>query len=271
MTGPPPARMTWKGAGVKKTSEAEDFWAEAETLGRALAATLNYAQGLGLAGLPVKLPPLGPAAGLGPTAGPKSPDAAPGAPAHWAPKARDLASLAGLASRCRACPRGRTRSGDPAFGRGSAQPHLVLVGSDPGIHEGPEADLLAAILEKGFQLDPSRFYITSILKCPAGSEEAEPAEALSACLAVTFRELALLAPRVILALGETPGRSLTGQPGTPLGLLRDSTFHLEDPPEAWLRVTFSLEQLLATPDLKQEAWKDFRKVKNVLDKLICDS
>jgi uracil-DNA glycosylase family 4 len=149
----------------------------------------------------------------------------------------------------------------------------VLVGPDPGIYQGPEADLLAAILEKGLELDPAGFYTTSILKCPAGPGEspAELAEALGTCLAVTLGELALLAPRVVLALGETPGRGLTGQPETPLGLLRGKAYRLEVPPGAWLRVTFSLEQLLAEPDLKREAWKaDFLKVKRALDKLICD-
>jgi uracil-DNA glycosylase family 4 len=147
---------------------------------------------------------------------------------------------------------------------------LALVGLDPGMYEGPEAALLAAILGKGLKLD--RFYLTSILKCPAGPEEspAELAEALSACLPVTLRELALLAPQVVLALGEAPGRSLTGQPEAPLGLLRNRAFRLEDPPGAWLRVTFSLEQMLALPDLKLEAWKaDFLKIKRVLDKPIC--
>jgi uracil-DNA glycosylase family 4 len=144
------------------------------------------------------------------------------------------------------------------------------VGLDPGLFEGPEGDLLAAILEKGLKL--ARFYVTPVLKCPPGPEEspAELAQALSACLPVTLRELALLTPQVVLALGETPGRLLTGQAEAPLGLLRNRAFRLEDPPGAWLRVTFSLEQMLALPDLKREAWKsDFLKIKKVLDKLVC--
>jgi uracil-DNA glycosylase family 4 len=250
--------------------ETENFWAEAEALGRSLSACLDYYRVLGLEGLPVQLSPPEPARSLeapARTSG-ESSDMGTQAPARWAPAARDLPHLAELTARCRACPRGRTRSGDPAFGRGSAQPLLVLVGLDPGLYDGPEADLLAAILEKGLKLDPAGFYVTSILKCPAGPGEspAELAEALSACLAVTFRELALLAPRVVLALGEAPGRGLTGQPKTPLGLLRHRAFRLEDPPEAWLRVTFSLEQMLAAPDIKREAWKtDFLTTKKVLD------
>jgi DNA polymerase len=250
--------------------EAEDFWIEAETLGRALAAALDYYQVLGLPGLPVQLPPL-PAprpSGRGLSDEPAE-NPAREAAAYWAGAARDLESLAGLTANCRACPRGRNRAGTPAFGRGAERPLLALVGLDPGLYEGPEAALLAAVLEKGLKLD--RFYLTSILKCPPGPGEspAELAEALSACQAVMLRELALLAPQVVLALGETPGRVLTGQPEAPLGLLRNRAFRLEDPPGAWLRVTFSLEQMLALPDLKLEAWKnDFLKIKKVLDKLI---
>jgi DNA polymerase len=257
--------------------ETEFFWAEAEALGRSLSAGLDYGQVLGLEGLPVQLSPPSPEPGPAererepetparPSG--ESPNPDPGLPARWAPAARDLAHLAELTARCQACPRGRARSGDPAFGRGAARPRLALVGPDPGIYEGPEADLLAAILEKGLKLAPTGFYVTSILKCPPGPGEsqAELAEAISTCLAVTFRELALLAPRVVLALGETPGRGLTGQPETPLGLLRNRAFRLEDPPGAWLRVTFSLEQMLATPEIKLEAWKtDFLTTKKVLD------
>jgi hypothetical protein len=132
---------------------ADDFWAEAETLGRILAATLDYYQYQVLEGLPVQLPPPGPVADL------KGRDKFPGRhsqgdPAHWAPAARDLTRLAELTAGCRACPRGQTRdNGEPAFGRGSDRPLLVIVGQDPGLYEGPEADLLAAILEKGLKLD----------------------------------------------------------------------------------------------------------------------
>ena len=276
--------MTWNAAEIPRRSrasgemeakpsfETEDFWTEAETLGRALAAALDYGRTLGLPGLPIPPLPSEPAAETRAPAplADESDDLA--APATWAKAARDLTHLAGLTSSCRACPRGRARSGNPAFGRGSERPLLVLVGTDPGQYEGPEADLLAAILEKGLKLD--RVYVTSILKCPAGPEEsrAELAEALGACLPITLRELTLLAPRVVIALGETPGRGLTSQPEAPLGLLRHRAFSLEDPPGAWLRVTYSLEQLLAEPDLKSDAWQtDFLKVKRVLDKLICES
>ena len=262
--------MTWNAAAARRKTiqrlwasemEPEDFWQEAETLGRALAATLAYYQVLGVEGLSISSPSAPPD------------ESEPAArPDLWAPAARDLDHLAWLTAGCRACPRARAREGEPAFGRGAPRPRLVLVGLDPGLFDGPEAALLATILEKGLKLAPDQFYLTSILKCPAGPEEdpAELAEALSACLAVTLRELALLRPQVILALGETPGRALTGQEGIPLGLLRDRTFRLDD--EAWLRVTFSLEQLLASPDLKLEAWKtDFLKIKKVLDKTICGS
>jgi len=277
-----------QGRAVNRPSEAEslpeiiNFWLEAETLGRALAAALEYGQVLGLPGLSIQVPPPRPAAvALPPGPSPPRPAAValpPGAPpapgqglppARWAGAARDLAGLANLTAKCRACPRGPARSGEPAFGRGADRPLLVLVGLDPGLYEGPEAGLLAAILEKGLKLD--RFYLTTILKCPPGPEEspAELAEALSACLPVTLRELAILAPQVVLALGETPGRGLTGQPEAPLGLLRHRAFRL-DPPGAWLRVTFSLEQMLALPELKLEAWKaDFLKIKKVLDKPVC--
>jgi len=252
--------------------ELEDFWQEAETLGRALAATLAYYQVLGVEGLSMPLPSAPPdKSEPAPPLSGESP--ATLSPALWVPAARDLDHLAELTADCRACPRGQARKGEPAFGRGAARPRLVLVGLDPALYDdGPEAALLATILEKGLKLTPDQFYLTSILKCPSGPEEepAELAEALSACLAVTLRELSLLKPQVVLALGETPGRALTGQQSIPLGLLRDRTFRLDD--EAWLRVTFSLEQLSASTDLKLEAWKtDFLKIKKVLDKMICGS
>jgi uracil-DNA glycosylase family 4 len=239
----------------------EDFWAEAEFLGRALIDSLDYYQ----EDLPIPPPPP-PRPAAKRQSGGRPPERE--APARWAPAARDLAHLAELTASCRACPRGRARPGDPVRGRGAERPQLVLVGEDPGLYEGPAAELLAAILGKGLQLVPARFYVTSILKCPPAPGEGpdEKEEALASCLAITLKELALLNPLVVLALGQDAGRGLTGQRGVPLGLMRQRAFRLENPPEAWLRVTFSLEQLLAAPALKLAAWKDdFLKIKKMLD------
>jgi uracil-DNA glycosylase family 4 len=148
------------------------------------------------------------------------------------------------------------------------------VGAEPNFYDnnGPEAELLAAILTKGLKLPPDHVYLTALLKCPPQPNEsqADRAEAASACLAETRRELARLAPKIVLALGEAAGAGLTGRDGEPLGLLRTRTFTRPDLPGAWLRVTFGLDQMLEAPEIKRAAWRDdFLKIKKFLDKPPC--
>ncbi|MDR2947221.1 MAG: hypothetical protein LBV79_10825 [Candidatus Adiutrix sp.] len=260
----------------------DTFWAEAEFLGRAALAQLEYFEALGVTGLPVEIPlpaaarsperpapaPNKPAAAGAerrssrPTSPPPEKPAAESAPRLWAPKCPSLADLAEGAARCRAC---AFAAEAPQLGRGSASPLIALVGSDPSMFEGEKAVLLSGIIEKGLKLSPPEYYVTSLTRClpPDGGGD-ERSEAV--CAPIVLRELALLRPKVVLALGSGPGRHLSGS-ADPVGLLRARTHLIDGLEGAFLRVTFGLGHMVSAPEIKKEAWKDIQKIIPGLDKL----
>lgn len=279
------------------------FWREAETLGRALADCLEYYEALGLEGLPPRLappPPAGRPAAAGPSpasanqarrpapanfqpagqaekkfrpAGPAGKKSGPSGPAEengpetWAPEAADLKELERLIGQCRACPLARDRAEEPFAGRGSARPLLVVVGPTPAMAEGPEGQLLTAMIEKGLKLDPADYYLTGLVKCRPRDDDQPLERADGICRPILWKQLALLAPKTVLALGKKPGQRLSGLAGEPLGLLRPRTHKVIGLEHIWLKITYGLEDILASPEIKAAVWQDLLQIRPGLLKL----
>ncbi|UQZ89201.1 hypothetical protein C4J81_08315 [Deltaproteobacteria bacterium Smac51] len=269
---------------------AEEFWLEAETLATASQVCLEYFQALGVEAMDIDLPaPVPPAS----KAGPSSRQAASGEartqsrpqlqsrpsqsrnspngqsrPAVWAPAAPDLHYLSEKAANCQGCSLCKERRHNPVMGRGAPNPLIVFVGQSPAIYDGDAQALLSAMIEKGLQITPDDFYITTILKCSPPNEDLDfPVNAALDCLPLLHRELSLLRPKIVLALGNWPGRLLSGQRNEHLLMLRQQTHSIDGLDGVWLRVTYGLDDLLATPALKKEAWKDLQKIILVINKL----
>lgn len=277
-----------------------DFWAEAENLGRALIECLDYFEALGVERLPAHLAPPPPAR---PTAGarlanrpatpapraqtaptepapappperPPRPTTAPpqaedqGGPEILAPAAAGRPELDRLIEKCQACPLGQTRPADPIPGRGSARPLMVVVGPTPAIYEGPSGELLKAMIEKGLKLAPEDYYVTSLVKClPPSEPEAALDQADAVCRPFLMRQLALLAPKIVLALGKKPGQRLSGLEGEPLGLLRPRSHKVLGLEEIWLRITYGLEDILSSQEIKEATWQDLLRIRPGLHQL----
>lgn len=277
-------------------TEAHEFWLEADTLGRALLDCLDYFQALGLDQLPARLAPLPAAVGRattvrpaeGPKARPAPPaqpsrrvrtepsdnrarssvqDEAKGNPGLWAPTAAGPADLERLIGQCQACPLGRTRPEDPAPGRGSTKPLLMVVGPTPAIYQGSQGDLLTAMVEKGLKLSPVDYYVTSLVKCRPPDESADLDQADGVCRPFLMRQLELLSPQIVLALGKKPGQRLSGLEGEPLGLLRPRSHKIAGLDQIWLRITYGLEDILASQKLKEATWQDLLRMRPGLQKL----
>lgn len=261
-----------------------EFWQEAETLGRAAQISLEYFQAMGLTALDIDIPapraprPQSAAARPKPAEAPRReppPRRAPTVvssdhtphPATWAVAIAELGELSEKTSTCRACLLNRESQQKPALGRGAATPLIAFVAATPAVFEGEAASLLSAMIEKALQLAPHEFYITSLIKCPLAFDADFPDQAASECLPIVQRELALLRPPIILALGQKPGAYLSGKRREHLLMLRKQTHGVDGLEKTWLRVTYSLEDLLSTPELKKEAWGDLQKIIPVLKKI----
>jgi DNA polymerase len=179
----------------------------------------------------------------------------------------DWPALRDAVAGCRACGlcAGRQQT---VFGMGSTRAHWLVVGEAPGEQEdrqglpfvGPSGELLDAMLralqltraEDGPGPDAQRVYIANTIKCrPPGNRNPAPEE-LSRCEPFLVRQIALLQPRIILAMGRFAVQSLL-RSSEPVGRLRGRVHTYQGVP---LVVTYHPAYLLRNPADKARAWDD---------------
>lgn len=177
-----------------------------------------------------------------------------------------LAELARRAEGCQACAlaAGRNRV---VFGAGPATAELMFVGEGPGAEEdrrglpfvGRAGELLTRIIE-AIDLRRDEVYIANVVKCrPPGNREPETAE-VAACIGFLERQIDLVRPRLLVALGRTAAQTLLGAGGT-MAELRGTWYEVRGVPT---RVTYHPAALLRNPGLKRPTWEDMQKVRDRL-------
>jgi len=163
--------------------------------------------------------------------------------------------------RCTKCPLHATRT-QGVFGVGPKRCDWLVVGEAPGAEEdrrgepfvGAAGQLLDAML-KAIGLDRhANVYIANILKSrPPGNRDPKPEE-VAACLPYLERQVELLRPRIILAVGRIAAQNLLGTEA-PLGRLRGRVHRFGATPVV---VTYHPAYLLRTPGDKRKAWEDLK-------------
>jgi DNA polymerase len=179
----------------------------------------------------------------------------------------ELAAAVRDCTRC-ALHKGRTQT---VFGVGRRDADLLVVGEAPGADEdrqgepfvGRAGQLLNAML-RAMGTPRSEVYIANILKCrPLGNCDPQPEESTS-CTPYLTQQIALLKPRVILAVGRISAQWLL-QTDSPIGRLRGQVFQYGAAATP-LVVTYHPAYLLRSPLAKATAWTDLCKVKELLSK-----
>lgn len=176
----------------------------------------------------------------------------------------DWDALHAEAQQCHACGLCQQRK-NVAFEGGCRAAHWLIVGEAPGEQEdlqgapfvGPAGQLLDAMLvalhlsRKSNEPDKA-VYIANVLKCrPPGNRNPQPDE-IARCAPFLQRQMALLAPRVILALGRFAAQSLL-QTNESIGRLRGRVHDWHGTP---LIVSYHPAYLLRSPHAKAHAWHD---------------
>jgi DNA polymerase len=179
----------------------------------------------------------------------------------------DWAALKTTVRDCTACP---LRSGctQTVFGVGDEQADWLFVGEGPGADEDARGEpfvgqagklldnmLLAMQLKRG-----QRVYIANIVKCrPPGNRAPEAAE-IARCLPYLQRQIELIQPKIIVALGKTAANALLGRDAT-LGSLRGTTHDYHGIP---LVITYHPAYLLRSPLEKAKAWQDLQDAMRIM-------
>jgi uracil-DNA glycosylase family 4 len=166
---------------------------------------------------------------------------------------------------CELCPH-RTRA---VPGEGNPEAKLVLVGEGPGANEdatgrpfvGAAGRLLDTILD-AIEVPRPSVYITNIVKCRPPQNRKPLPDEIAACIPYLYRQLDLIAPKVIMAMGGTAGEALLGVRKS-LGDLRGKVHTFNGIP---LVVTYHPAALLRNPNWKKPTWDDVRIARQLLDR-----
>ncbi len=178
----------------------------------------------------------------------------------WTPLAAQVAGC----TRC-ALATGRLQA---VFGRGARRARWLVVGEAPGEEEeqagepfvGRTGQLLDAML-RAAGLASGDVHVTHVVKCrPAADREPRPEE-VRECRPYLERQIALVEPRLILAVGRIAAQNLLGV-DTPLAALR-GRIHRLAPMGLPVVVTYHPAYLLRSPSHKREAWADLRQAREV--------
>jgi DNA polymerase len=178
----------------------------------------------------------------------------------------DWPALRAAVSSCRACALCESRT-QTVFGTGNPDAHWMIVGEAPGMHEdrlgepfvGKAGQLLDVMLRAiGLTREPGpaarQVFIANTLKCrPPGNRNPLPDE-LARCEPFLVRQIELVRPRVILAMGRFAVQALL-RSNEPIGRLRGRLHRYHGVP---LVVTYHPAYLLRNPLDKARAWDDLR-------------
>ena len=163
------------------------------------------------------------------------------------------------------------------FGAGCARPQIVFVGEGPGADEdqqgvpfvGRAGQLLTRMIA-AMTLTRDQVYICNIVKCRPPRNRTPSAEESETCSPFLYRQLAILRPRVIVALGR-PASQMLLQTSAPIGRLRGEFHDFPPPglqqlglPATKLMPTFHPAYLLRSPGEKAKAWEDLKQVMQLL-------
>jgi len=198
--------------------------------------------------------------------------AAPTAPAEEASLAgvqtlAELRTEIGDCQRCRLCERRNTI----VFGVGNPDAEIMFIGEGPGYEEdkqgepfvGRAGQLLTQIITKGMQMQRSDVYIANVVKCrPPENRNPEPDE-IAACEPFLAKQLEIIRPKVIIALGKFAAQTLL-KDTTPITRLRGKwqSYH-----GIKLMPTLHPAYLLRNPKDKRLVWEDIKAVLREIGRL----
>jgi DNA polymerase len=208
---------------------------------------------------------------------PEKPDLKPEAtpvvlPAEWP-------ALAEVVKACQACKLCHTRQ-NTVFGAGNMHSSLMIIGEGPGADEdasgqpfvGKAGQLLNQMLASlGLNRDhaqPERSaYITNVVKCRPPLNRDPEADEVEACRGYLDQQIALVRPKLIVALGRVAAQRLL-QTDSALGHLRGKVLsYASVGQQVPVIVTYHPAYLLRSPREKEKSWADLKQIWQTLQTL----
>ena len=180
---------------------------------------------------------------------------------------QELQQLREKVIRCTKCDELVQNRHSVVFGSGSPHAKLVFVGEAPGAEEdrqglpfvGPAGQLLTKMIE-AIGLKREEVFIANVLKCrPPGNRTPKPEE-IKNCEPYLVKQLGLIQPNLICALGTFAAQTLL-KTATPISSLRGKIHDYHGIP---VLCTFHPAYLLRNPSEKRKSWEDLKKLRSLL-------
>jgi len=176
---------------------------------------------------------------------------------------------------CTRCPLHKQGRKQIVFGVGDPRAELMFVGEGPGADEDEQgepfvgrAGQLLNNMIKAMGIERAQVYIANIVKCRPPGNRTPEREECETCSPFLMRQIAVVKPKVIVALGATAAKTLLAMNSSMMQLrgrfyaFKPAGVRSNDP--AWdgckLAVTYHPAFLLRDPRQKGEAWKDLQMV-----------
>ncbi len=179
---------------------------------------------------------------------------------------------------CQRCSLCKTRN-KVVPGMGDRQADWLFVGEGPGKQEnlkgkpfvGPSGMLLDAMMKALHMKRGENVYIANVVKCRAsesGRDRPPTEEEVAICMPYLKRQIDLIRPKVMVALGKTAAAELLNMDrSVSLGSLRNREhFFEQNGQKIPLIVTFHPSYLLRSPGEKKQAWRDLCRAADIYDK-----
>jgi len=172
---------------------------------------------------------------------------------------------------CTQCPLGLQGRRQVVFGHGNPDAQLMFVGEGPGRDEdaqglpfvGRAGQLLTKIIE-AIDLTRNDVYISNVVKCrPPNNRTPLPDESKTCKQLILLKEIAIIQPTIICALGATAVQALLGENVT-ITKARGVFHTLGTIP---VMPTYHPAYLLRNPDAKRVVWEDMKKIRDRLNAL----
>ncbi len=178
-----------------------------------------------------------------------------------------LDKLKKQAEDCHLCQLSKSRN-KVVFGEGNTQADIMFVGESPSSTEdssgkpfvGRSGEMLTKMIENVLNISRSEVYVSNIVKCkPANSIAPSPTEAHT-CQQYLLKEIELVKPKIIVALGYTAYHYLSGD-NTDISKVR-GTVHKQN--TYTLIPTYHPSYLLRNPSAKKLVLEDLKMIKGLL-------
>ncbi len=184
-------------------------------------------------------------------------------------KTRSLEELNNLIKNCQKCPLHKSRN-KFVFGIGNPDADVLIVGEGPGAEEDKQGEpfvgragkLLNDIL-KAINFERSEVYIANIVKCRPPGNRTPVTEEMDSCFPYLNKQIELIKPKLILALGLTAAQALLKKRDS-LTSMRGKLFDYKG---IKTMVTYHPAALLRNPNWKRGCWEDVQQFRKLYDEM----